>query len=212
MKQLERRVAKIEAQTMGLRAQRELAELRKVTDFVTGAEINALAEIGEENDEYLDRWDELKARAAIRRQQYPRLWSLPHWEWRTCWSPPLAELWSVECDMEAFRSEIGKHWEWVGFSFLLDKLGARDLEIMDYLRNHGVPVYTVLRFCGSWQRVRQIATLPEIEQTISKVWFDSRVSNADRRVVYDQFEYETVNRQLILADLKLDPADFQRPQ
>jgi len=212
MKQLERRVAKIEAQTMGLRAQRELAELRKVTDFVTGAEINALAEIGEENDEYLDRWDELKARAAIRRQQYPRLWSLPHWEWRTGWSPPLAELWSVECDMEAFRSEIGKHWEWVGFSFLLDKLGARDLEIMDYLRNHGVPVYTVLRFCGSWQRVRQIATLPEIEQTISKVWFDSRVSNADRRVGYDQFEYETVNRQLILADLKLDPADFQRPQ
>ena len=212
MKQLERRVAKIEAQTAGLRAQTEPAEFKRVIEFISNGELHALVEIGHEGDEYLERWDEFKARAAIRRQQYPRLWSIAYMDWGTDWSPPVAEPWSVESDIDAFRNEISKHWEWIGFCFLLDKLGLRDLEIMDYLRDFGKPIYNVLRFRGSWRRVRNIATLPEIEETISKVWFDSRVINADQKVGFDKFEFGRVNRQLTLADLKLDPADFSRPQ
>jgi len=185
MKQLERRIAKLEAQTAGLRTRTELAELERVLEFISSAEIGTLVEIGEENDGFSDKLDQFKARAAIRRQDYPRLWSMPR-IWSSGWSPAVEEPWLVEREMDAFRSEIGKHWEWIGFCFLLDKLDHRELEIMDSLRDFGPPHYNCLRFRGSWRRVRNIATVPEIEQTVSKVWFDSRVINVDPRIGPDK--------------------------
>jgi hypothetical protein len=196
IKQLERRVSKLEAQA-AVSAQAEMRiEISKLYDFLTTSEMQEFARLYRAGDAPAMRM--IILRSTTRRERYPLLWLGLHRH--RSGHPAIPEPWSVEAEIEALRNDVARMWEWRGLALDLDALTTDDLTILDHL----LPKWTY--GLAYWFFVKQIATPTEIEAVLAKVVLVARA--IDRDDSGQIIAWEDVGRPLNWGDLKLDPATF----
>jgi hypothetical protein len=195
IKQLKRRVSKLEAQA-AVSAQAEMRiEIDKLYDFLTTSEMQEFARRYKAGDEPAMRM--IMLRSTTRRERYPLLWEGLH---RHHGDPTIPEPWSVEAEIEALRNDVAMMWEWRGLALDLDALTTDDLTILDHLQ----PKWT--SGLAYWFFVKRIATPTEIEAVLAKVLLVARAIDRDKSGQI--IAWEDVGRPLSWGDLKLDPATF----
>ena len=202
IRQLKRRVSKLEAQAAVLaRAEMDI-DIQKLFDFLTSSEIAELIRIWKSED-HPDHpaIREIMLRSSTRRERYPLLWEGVHR--RRSGHAAIPKLWSVEAEIEALRNDVAMMWEGRGLVLDLDALTTADLTILDHLLPKGI------WGLAYWNYVQRIATPTEIEAVLAKVIFVARAIDRDNADFnWKTTAWEDVGRPLNWDDLKLDPATF----
>jgi hypothetical protein len=197
MKQLERRIIKLEAPTEAKIKAHSRAEIETLVQFLTSAEAAKLGKIWGELGRDHPAAKEIVQRSATRREHYPRIWLPLCGAWRR--DPIIAEPWSEAAEIEALRNEVARQWERRGLALVLDALTPAELGIVKRLQDSG---YHTL---GTWGRVQYLVKSPD-EIEIAKVWLYARVDERDKHGY--PATWQDVGRPLTWADLELDPATF----
>ena len=192
MKQLERRLIKLEAHTEIKTKVRSRAEIESLVQFLAGSEAARLAEILHELGGNHPAASEIVQRSATRREHYPRIWLPLCGAWRP--DPIIAEPWSAEAEIEGLRNEVARDWERRGLALVLDALTPAELGIVKRLQDSG---YHTL---GTWGRVQYLVKSPD-EIDIAKVWLYARVDERDQHGY--PATWQDVGRPLTWADLEL---------
>jgi hypothetical protein len=207
VRQLERRVAKLEKANPSTDDPGD--EIDRMCEFLSQHEMKELAGTIETlialkkqavpQEQVALEWESYKAllkkfadRSATRRERYPILYRAIG----KYGNQLIPEPWSEEREIEAFRDQVARNWEQRGLALVLDTLTPTELGIIDRLRGR----YS--RDLASFDRVSDLVTSPD-EIAIEKVWFYARVERGTGRWV-------DMGRPLTWADLKLDPANFNR--
>jgi len=202
IKQLKRRVSKLEAQAAASAQAEMRVDIRKLFEFLTSSEIEEfvrLLESGDHPDHPASR--EIMLRSSTRREQYPLLWEGLHRH--RSGHPRIPKLWSVEAEIQALRDDVVLMWERRGLALDLDALTTDDLTILDHLQpKWGAGL-------AYWDFVWRIAKPTEIDAVLAKVLLVARAIdpyNADFN--WKTTAWENVGRPLNWHDLRLDPATF----
>jgi hypothetical protein len=200
VKQLERRVTKLECATVTSTNTEDDREIAVLVEFLSSPEVTELIHLLSEPGNEAAA-EEIKQRSAIRREQYPVAW----WAWPVGRSHPvIAEPWTPEREIEALRNEIAINWERCGLSLILDSLTPMELGLVDRLRAPGA-----VAMRGTWGRVQHLIATPD-DIPIGKVFFYARAASKEIDAFGNPLTWEDVSRPLTWADLKLDPAAFSR--
>ena len=204
MKQLERRLVKLEAWAAASAKAKSNNELVRCFDrfyhFLTDLEQNEFMRLLEELGENLTleqlqaHPSEIILRSTTRRERYPLLWRSLNKDRSLA---VVAEPWDAEAEIKALRSGVAISWELRGLALVLDTLTIDDLTIIDHLRS-----------ASYWRPIVYIATPAEIELVLAKVQLDARAATNERDKSGFPIAWEEVHRPLTWADLKLNPATF----
>jgi hypothetical protein len=210
VRQLERRLIKLEARAAVSSTNELESESKNIIKFLSSSELSQLIcicgtlrpDLTLEQLRSDPAASQIILRSITRRELYPLLWL----DSDLCHKDSIADPWSSSAEIETLRAEVAMNWLRKGLRLGLGELTPDDLTIVDRLRAN--PSDAI----GTWVQVLYLATPNEIEPLLAHVQLDAR--SASWRQFNDFAEsaaWDNVCRPLTWADLDLNPATFPWP-